>query len=211
MNIDNKINIIHESKLYNFNQCDYCNKIIFKIINCSKCNKKICNSCINIMTNHYISKKEEHEIILCYPEFSIITNNIAIGNHKSLYDSFDIIVNLNYPENNVNHMEIIEKQIDNKQIYLVGIKDHPNEKMFEILIKLIPKLLLEYDKNKNNKILFHCNQGISRSVSIAILFISLTQNITLDTSYQLIKSIRPIALPNLGFIKDLYAYIATMR
>jgi hypothetical protein len=36
----------------------------------------------------------------------MITDNIAIGNHKSDYSDFDIIVNLNFPDNMMEEREI---------------------------------------------------------------------------------------------------------
>jgi protein-tyrosine phosphatase len=139
----------------------------------------------------------------------MITENIGIGNHQTPYDDFDIIVNLNYPANNVEHMEISENISANKLVYNVGIKDTPNENMLEILNLLIPRLLVTYDEKK--KILFHCYQGISRSASIATLFVSLIKNISLDESYCLIKNIRSNIAPNPGFIKALYMYKVSNR
>jgi len=149
---------------------------------------------------------ENKTSIQCYPAINMITNNIGIGSHNAStsYGDFDIVVNLDYPANNVAHMDVQETSIENKFVYKVGIKDNTNENLLEILNILIPKLLSSYSEEK--KILFHCNQGVSRSASIAILFISLIKNITLDESFSLIKLVRPIVAPNSGFIKAMYMY-----
>ena len=143
-------------------------------------------------------------ILKCYPSLNYITESIAIGNHQSKYDDFDIVVNLNYPANNVEHMEVTESIIENKLVYKVGIKDTTNENMLNILNELIPKLLENFNSDK--KILFHCYQGISRSGCIATMFISLIKNISLEDSFSLIKAIRPIIAPNPGFIKAMFTY-----
>ena len=94
-------------------------------------------------------------------------------------------------------------------VYKIGIKDTPNENMLDILNILIPKLLDTYDEKK--KILFHCYQGVSRSASIATLFISLIKNISLDESFSLIKNIRSNIAPNPGFIKAMFTYKVANR
>lgn len=139
-----------------------------------------------------------------------INENVAIGNHKSSYDEFDVIVNLNYPFNNVSHneikKEIIITNFREKLIINVGIYDDEKEDMSGLLDKLIPYLVYLYETNKKIKILFHCYAGISRSSTLAIAFLCKTKNMCLTDALMLAKKNRSIVNPNVGFINSLKKY-----
>jgi protein-tyrosine phosphatase len=138
--------------------------------------------------------------------YNWIDQNVAIGNRLSSYDPFDVIVNLNYPYNNVKHNAIEMSNEDGKIIYRVGINDSPDEPMFDLISIIIPDLVYLYRKNNNIKILFHCYAGISRSSTLAIAFLSLAKGYTPTYSYQISKYKRNIIQPNEGFIRALKKY-----
>ena len=52
-------------------------------------------------------------------------------------------------------------------------------------------------------ILVHCIMGMSRSVSIVLLYIMHTEGLSLKESYDLVKSKRPCINPNPRFLKEL--------
>ena len=87
-----------------------------------------------------------------YNNYNMITDNVAIGDYTSSYDSFDVIVNLNYPYNNVEH-HVIKFDKDNKDKLLirVGTDDRPDENMYLLLQNLLPELLKIYHRNPNTK------------------------------------------------------------
>lgn len=79
--------------------------------------------------------------------YNMITNNIAVGDYTSDYSDFDIIVNIDFPANNVKYNNILIGNTDeNKKIYLVGMFDSPTENLTIYLDKLIPELMKETDK-----------------------------------------------------------------
>jgi hypothetical protein len=128
----------------------------------------------------------------------MITEDIAVGIMLTPYNDFDIIVNLNYPKNGVNYMDITESHNNNKKIYKVGINDDNKSQLDIILDRIIPILLKE--KTDNNKILFHCMFGVSRSALIAISFISLYD------SYIMAKQQRSYINPSYHFINCMTTY-----
>lgn len=131
-----------------------------------------------------------------------ITPYISIGNYTSSYDDFDVIVNLNFPYNDVTHHNIIEKDFNNKKLFMIGLLDAPDEEMLCLLKIMMPKLLALGRK----RILFHCYAGISRSTTLAIAYLVHTTNMTLQDAIKFVKSKRHIIQPNNGFMKALEMY-----
>lgn len=58
-------------------------------------------------------------------------------------------------------------------------------------------------KNKSHRVLIHCHAGISRSVTIAAAYLMQKKRQNVEDTIQLIKSARPIADPNDGFMEQL--------
>jgi protein-tyrosine phosphatase len=144
-------------------------------------------------------------------DYNWIDKNVAIGNCESDYGPFDVIVNLNYPFNKVEHNNI-KREINiikykEKIIFNIGINDNENERMLDILKSVIPKLLRLYEQDKNIKILFHCYAGISRSTTLAVAFLCKAKGISLEDALMMCKNQRSIIKPNPGFLKALNEYI----
>ncbi|KAI9030318.1 protein-tyrosine phosphatase-like protein [Hyaloraphidium curvatum] len=53
------------------------------------------------------------------------------------------------------------------------------------------------------RVLLHCQQGVSRSVTLAIAYLMISRGMTLDEAYRLVKERRPQARPNWGFQQQL--------
>jgi len=142
--------------------------------------------------------------------YNWIDDNVAVGNFKSSYEDFDVIVNLNYPFNEVPH-EKIERNMQlvnfkEKIIFKIGLYDNENERIYNLLVKFIPELIYLYNSNKNIKILFHCYAGISRSSTLAIAFLCKAKGLKLSDALNLAVSKRMIIKPNDGFLKALKEY-----
>jgi protein-tyrosine phosphatase len=71
---------------------------------------------------------------------------------------------------------------------------HVLEKSFNFIIDAI---------SKGGTVFVHCAAGISRSVSIIIYFIMKSKEITFHKAFEFVKSKRPIANPNQGFVMQL--------
>ena len=53
----------------------------------------------------------------------MITDKVAIGSYQASYEPFDLIINLDYPENNVKFEEVEVINKENKKIIKCGYND----------------------------------------------------------------------------------------
>jgi len=137
----------------------------------------------------------------------MITDNIAIGNYLSSYEPFDVVVNLCFPQNAVEHRQIAVSTYPSKIIIRIGINDDPSESMDSLLPKIIVYLVSLYRQHPNLRILFHCYAGISRSTTVAIAYMTAVYGMTLTDAYNLVKSKRPFIQPNPGFMAALKNFV----
>ena len=87
---------------------------------------------------------------------------------------------------------------ENKFTYLsFYLKDHVLENIECIFYECIK--FIENVKEKGGRVLVHCIQGISRSVSIVMAYIIFTKKVTYDKAFNLVQSKREISSPNFGF------------
>lgn len=77
------------------------------------------------------------------------------------------------------------------------LKDHVMENIECVFYECIQ--YIEKAKENNGKVLVHCIQGISRSVSIVIAYLIYKNKLTYDKAFSLVQSKRTIASPNFGF------------
>lgn len=61
-------------------------------------------------------------------------------------------------------------------------------------------------QNPSNRILIHCNLGISRSSTLILAYLMKTYNATLHEAYRFLRHRRPIVCPNMGFLRQLIDY-----
>ena len=135
-------------------------------------------------------------------EFStIIENFLYISNYKAASDinllkklDINYIINCSgdYCQNVANNF------ID----YLtLNLKDNSKENIECIFYKCYD--YINKCKNENKKILIHCYQGISRSVSIVISYFMISEKMSYDNAFNFVQRKRFIANPNLGFLLQL--------
>lgn len=58
-------------------------------------------------------------------------------------------------------------------------------------------------ENPSNRVLVHCNLGISRSTSLVLAYLMKTYNATVYEAVRFLRHRRPIVCPNLGFLQQL--------
>jgi len=75
------------------------------------------------------------------PYYSYIDPSIAIGDHRSSYDGFNVVVNLNYPFNGAERHAVMATVEKEQLVINVGIEDNPTEPMLDLLQKIVPYLL----------------------------------------------------------------------
>jgi len=132
-----------------------------------------------------------------YQSYHMITNTIAIGDHTSSYEPFDVIFNFNYPQNGATLGKIHTTETPEKIIYLIGLLDTTiyTIQLLYIFMELGPYLA----KSKGKRILFHCYAGISRSSTAAMMYLMMTTHLPIDTIFTMARSKRPMINPNPAF------------
>ena len=193
-----------------------------ELVNCTDCSYVLCMSttpnCLDVYKKTLKRKmhfycRECNKNLTCHLSgicfecsdtqcFHMITDHIAIGNCDTSYEPFDIIVDINYPENGAPGGEIVviyPEYPKNQTIIRCGFHDMAGgsgmkRENFEKILNLI-----EDNKKNNDKILFHCFAGVSRSSTTAILYLSKTLGITTQEAFDMAKQKRQMILPNKGF------------
>lgn len=199
----------------NSEKCYLCKLTInfefFKFKECNDCHRFLCTECIESSKNNHFLCVECNTEICCYKKicencdihpYHMITDNIAVGSCVSKYENFDIIVNLNYPENGAPEDDIEMKKSKGKLIINLGILD--NERKEKVYLKFLNELIpVLYKYYNNKKILFHCFAGMSRSAGFAIGYLSYSQNINIEDAHKLVKDKRKFIEINNGLKKAL--------
>lgn len=184
---------------------------------CRDCRNFICNKCVSsqkaisfVVKKHMKCVECESQICCFKPicikcdvnPYHMITDNIAVGSCASNPKDFDIIIDINYPENNVKENDIEVQKKDGKMIIRVGLLDSisKEKESYKYITEIIP-ILHKYYSDK--KILFHCFSGISRSTCFAVAYLSYINKISINDSYDLVKSKRKFVNINDGFMRSL--------
>jgi len=144
----------------------------------------------------------------------MITETVAVGSNKSSYDLFDVIVNLDYPNNGAKEDDVLCTEENGKHIIKCGYSDFTHYVSYErdkwILgsdlneekLENLYNIIIRNVKN-NSKILFHCRQGISRSSTVAIYYLSKITGKSTKDVYSYMKRKRSCINPNAHFRKIL--------
>lgn len=136
-------------------------------------------------------------------EISEIMKNLHLSGKygEQFYKNYDVIINLNYPENKVPKGCMI---VDKGKLYRLGIEDSHEEDLYTYF-DILSALILTSLKN-NKKVLVHCHAGISRSVSVIMCFFVKYGKSSVENAYKKVNNKRSIAGPNQGFLKQLEFY-----
>lgn len=217
---------------------------------CDSCDKNVCLKCKDIPENDPEQNKrsfptQPHALCaeckgipvchinticgLCVKDYHFITDKVAIGSSLTPYDQFDIVINMDCPNNGVAHGEMKYEYLshnthNNTHLIKCGIQDCSLDeyepfatKVFEEIHKTIVVLKKRGEKYENYKekghkypkyrkypkILFHCYAGVSRSVTAAIYYLSKDTEMSTKAIYHMVKEKRKVARPNPCFMKIL--------
>lgn len=184
---------------------------------CKDCRNYVCNECILSQKAMSFVVKKHNKCVDCETEiccfkpicekcdinpYHMITDKIALGSSSSKYDNFDIIVNVNYPENGVRENDIEVQKKNGKMIIKLGLSDSvlKDKEAYKYITEIIP-ILYKYYNDKN--ILFHCYAGMSRSSCFCVAYLSYIKKISIDEAHSLVKSKRKFIQINEGFMRSL--------
>jgi protein-tyrosine phosphatase len=156
---------------------------------CTDCDRITCRFtgiCINCEKNH---------------TYDMVTEHVAIGSYQASYQPFDVVINLDYPYNKVEKNEIKHGQENTSYVIRCGY--HDNDEMQLEHIQYVVQLLTDFEKKADKPLylLFHCYAGVSRSVTLAIAYLTQRENKTAKEIYDKIKQVRPRVNPNPHFRK----------
>ena len=82
------------------------------------------------------------------------------------------------------------------------ILDHQNENI-SVIMSEIYQIFSHMKEKENQRLLIHCQHGISRSATCVLFCLMNFKHFNLKQSFQLVKSIRSVVLPNVGFMNQL--------
>jgi len=200
------------------NSCTICGKI--RVSYCKDCNNYMCENCVESGQKMPFIIKEHTKCIECSLEiccfksichkcdinpYHMITDTIAVGSCSSDYKEFDVIVDLNYPENNVKENDISFYKKNGKLILCVGLID--NEKKESEALKNINEIIPTLDKYyKGRKILFHCYAGMSRSAAFAVSYLFYSEGMKVTDAHDLVKRKRKFIKINDGFMRAIKSF-----
>lgn len=85
--------------------------------------------------------------------------------------------------------------------HYVDCLDLPDTQLLPILKET--NEIINNVKEKNGRILVHCNAGVSRSSTVCIGFLMQNEQMDFESAFQLVKSKRECIRPNDGFYKQL--------
>jgi protein-tyrosine phosphatase len=134
-------------------------------------------------------------------EANKVCDNVYVGNFASACDrkmlkqfGFKNIVVVAY-----GLWEMYPEDFNYKRIDVIDSEYSSLEPYFNEISKFI------YDAaiNRNEKVLIHCVAGVSRSGAIAVAYLVLTQNLTVEQALYKIRQWRPKINPNPSFMNQL--------
>ncbi|XP_076183377.1 dual specificity protein phosphatase 19 [Ptiloglossa arizonensis] len=83
--------------------------------------------------------------------------------------------------------------------YYCDLLDLPESDIFVAIEKCI-KII---DENRYENILVHCNAGVSRSPTVVLSYLMLSEKLSYDDAYDKVKKVRNCIKPNEGFMRQL--------
>ena len=144
----------------------------------------------------------DDELVLFEKESSYneIIDNIYVGNYKFALDAKLMIKEgITHILNCGNGLKNFYEN-DNIFKYLyIPLYDSESQKLEKYLEK--SNNFIKEGSTNNNKILIHCGAGMSRSVTICLMYMIMEKNYKFSEAYKIIKEKRKCAVPNSGFRK----------
>jgi protein-tyrosine phosphatase len=101
--------------------------------------------------------------------------------------------------------DVCENKFKSELDYLTYyLKDHRTENIECVFYETIR--YIENALQNNGKVLVHCVQGVSRSVTICIAYLLYTNRCTYEEGFNMVRKSRGVASPNMGFILQLMQF-----
>lgn len=108
------------------------------------------------------------------------------------------VVNLGAPEAH-------RQRFPNVKYLDVDVQDHEREDIGRAFAPALEFIEQARQERADARVLVHCVQGVSRSSSVAILYVMRHKKCTLSAAYSHVLKCRPLIFPNRGFMAQLLA------
>ncbi|XP_012261545.2 dual specificity protein phosphatase 19 [Athalia rosae] len=175
--------------------------------------KKDLKHCNTIVTNMLGEKYKiiDNEVKLIDKGLPFVVDTkpdlqVALAAPRLYFGSQDPVVNIDILQRyKIRHVISIgiTVEVRFKEIcyYSVDLLDVPESSIFNTLKTCFSII----KSNQHENIFVHCNAGVSRSASVIIAYLMVTENLSYDKAYQRVKSVRQCIKPNDGFVRQLKA------
>ena len=144
----------------------------------------------------------EDELVLFEKEISYneIIDNIYVGNYRfALNSSLMIKEGITHILNCGNGLKNFYEN-DNIFKYLyIPLYDSESQKLEKYLEK--SNNFIKEGSENGNKILIHCGAGMSRSITLCLMYMIIEKKYKFSDAYKIVKEKRKCAVPNSGFRK----------
>eukprot|EP00667_Euglena_gracilis_P002535 EG_transcript_2537 len=85
-----------------------------------------------------------------------------------------------------------------------SLEDQPDQEILSIFGKCFP--FLDMGRQEPNRVLVHCNAGVSRSPTVVIGYLMRLFGFSFQKAYELVHSKRNVVCPNPGFTRQLHTF-----
>lgn len=160
---------------------------------------------LSTTTSHYVNPPKAWA--QAFLENLYIGNVYTVYGHydsSNQYPKFDLIIDLSMTDFE-QHVPPITMDKNHYRIPLPDTGSNFVEIVEELQRLQIFKKIAEF-RREGKKVLINCHMGMSRSATVAILFLMETYQISLIQAYHYLQKIRPIVLPNPGYFSCLLEY-----
>jgi len=142
-----------------------------------------------ILSNLYLSSIHPAQNLILLKQLNI---NFILNLTGYKHNSNELRYQINYPpEITVLH---------------VKIADEMHTKISDYFDQALHFIESSISKNSSNRILVHCEAGISRSATIVIAYLMQFHNKSLKTAYEFVKQCKKNVAPNISFFQELVQF-----
>ena len=147
------------------------------------------------------------------PDCSLIKNGIFIGNahsvignpatqEKDFLDELNIKVVISaLTEEEYEDYMIAKEDFPGIEWIRFVVDDEPTEKISKYFYDAAIIIMKALGENKN--VIVHCAAGMSRSPTLVIAYLMIANQWKYEEAFNFVKRRRPIADPNIGFVRQL--------
>jgi len=149
------------------------------------------------------AEQREFKTMPVMPNFSVITEHICIGNMLFASNKEALV------KAGITHVLTLTRRQPPQDV-----QDYFGDRWHRCVVSDTPQTPVSGEwegasqhilkaERSGGKVFVHCRAGVSRASCFTIAHLIKTKGMTLQNAYQLIKSKRPIAHPNKGFLEQL--------